>query len=576
MLTSFLLLLTPYHLLSYAWFKKPLFLLLGMLSAFGTLLLLSSNEAWLLWSWLPEARRVPLDHIAQTGVQITTLFLIGHFLDLPSRAPIFFLLLKYLAVLYVLELLFCLIFIYQGGGAFSDSQFGRSLLLLFGSAVLLFCLWTPEQRIKLLWLTIICIPIVIAHSLVVWNPAFGLSSEVVIGLAAGWSLLLSAYSHKKHFDQCHLHTQVLEQRIESQKEHLNDYREAVNERTNELQVTLKSLEGQHRELVKTQAQLIQSGKMAALDQLIAGVAHEINTPLGIIRSTIKDSSLCIDHLLSKLPVLVQELSTEAFSAFVQLCERTPENRGLNSALMDTRRQAVKIGLAAQGIENSDDFVSLLVELGFTGIRKADLSLLCHPRHRLIFETAHQLISLRNNDRIVSVASDRASKVVAALRAYSIYQTNRQLVDSDLRENLEMIMTLYHNQFKQGIEIIRNYQATPIIACYPDELGQVWSNLIYNAMQAMNGKGTLTLSLKQQEGYAVVSISDTGPGIPPEIRRQIFEPFFTTKPMSEGTGLGLHIVRQIVEHHHGELSVESEVGLGCTFTVKLPLRRLNVE
>jgi two-component system NtrC family sensor kinase len=143
-------------------------------------------------------------------------------------------------------------------------------------------------------------------------------------------------------------------------------------------------------------------------------------------------------------------------------------------------------------------------------------------------------------------------------------------ESDLAEGLETVLTIYQNQIKHGTELVRKIEPTPQVRCLPDEINQVWTNLIHNALQAMDHKGTLTIGLRREGEHALVSISDTGCGIPPELRERIFQPFFTTKAAGEGTGLGLDIVRKIVEKHAGKITVESEVGLGSTFTVHLPM------
>jgi signal transduction histidine kinase len=120
-----------------------------------------------------------------------------------------------------------------------------------------------------------------------------------------------------------------------------------------------------------------------------------------------------------------------------------------------------------------------------------------------------------------------------------------------------------------VEVIRNYQASPSILCYPDELHQVWTNLLHNALQAMNNRGTLTIDVTQHQPSVIVSFTDSGKGIPPDIQSKIFEPFFTTKPVGEGSGLGLYIVNKIINKHKGTLKVESIPGQ-TTFTVSLPI------
>jgi signal transduction histidine kinase len=130
------------------------------------------------------------------------------------------------------------------------------------------------------------------------------------------------------------------------------------------------------------------------------------------------------------------------------------------------------------------------------------------------------------------------------------------------------LAIYQNQLKRGVEQIKDYQPVPNIPCYPDELMQVWSNLISNAIQAVNYRGTLTIAVSQKDDCIVVEIGDTGSGIPIEIQEKIFEPFFTTKPLGEGSGLGLSIVRQIVERHRGKIDFCSQPG-HTEFSVWLP-------
>ncbi|MGC1246890.1 MAG: ATP-binding protein, partial [Spirulinaceae cyanobacterium] len=130
-------------------------------------------------------------------------------------------------------------------------------------------------------------------------------------------------------------------------------------------------------------------------------------------------------------------------------------------------------------------------------------------------------------------------------------------------------TLYHNQLKQGVKVQRNYTEIPSILCYPDELNQVWTNLIHNALQAMNNQGDLIIDVVEEKNQAKVSFTDTGKGIPEEIKSRIFKPFFTTKPPGEGSGLGLDIVSKIVDKHQGQITFESQPGC-TTFTVCLPV------
>jgi two-component system NtrC family sensor kinase len=132
------------------------------------------------------------------------------------------------------------------------------------------------------------------------------------------------------------------------------------------------------------------------------------------------------------------------------------------------------------------------------------------------------------------------------------------------------LTLYQNPLKHDIELVKCYEESlPQLACYPDDLNQVWTNLIHNALQAMHYHGTLTIRIYRRGNFLCVTIQDNGDGISVEDMHKIFDPFFTTKAVGEGSGLGLHIIKQIVEKHQGTIEVDSVPG--CTqFTVVLPL------
>ena len=138
----------------------------------------------------------------------------------------------------------------------------------------------------------------------------------------------------------------------------------------------------------------------------------------------------------------------------------------------------------------------------------------------------------------------------------------------------MVLTLYNNQIKRGITVVRDYKEIPLIRCYPDELGQVWTNLIDNALYAMNGSGELTISVYAKNGEIIVEFGDSGVGIQEQTMERIFEPFYTTKPSGEGSGMGLDIVKNIIERHHGRAEVESCPGK-TVFRVFLPIGVRNV-
>ncbi|NJR65377.1 MAG: hypothetical protein HC772_08785 [Leptolyngbyaceae cyanobacterium CRU_2_3] len=230
-------------------------------------------------------------------------------------------------------------------------------------------------------------------------------------------------------------------------------------------------------------------------------------------------------------------------------------------------------LTVHGIDNARVVADTLVDVGIYDQIDDFLPLLKDPHADFILQLAYNLARLQGNSQNIVTAVERAAKVVFALKNYARYDHSGQKMLAQLTDGLETILTLYYNQIKQGIEVIRHYDPVPPILCYPDELNQVWTNLIHNAIQAMNGRGRLEIAVRQStlpEGaFAIVSIADTGCGIPPDIMPRIFEPFFTTKPAGEGNGLGLDISREIIDRHGGHIDIESQPG-HTQFQVWLPM------
>jgi signal transduction histidine kinase len=169
-----------------------------------------------------------------------------------------------------------------------------------------------------------------------------------------------------------------------------------------------------------------------------------------------------------------------------------------------------------------------------------------------------------------MAVKKAAKIVVALKSFSRIESIEEKQLTSIAQSIEIVLTLYHNQLKMGTEIVKNFDRDIKVMAFSDELQQVWANLIHNSLQSMKFKGVLTLGIKQVGKEVEVSIQDSGSGIPEEIKPKIFEAFFTTKPAGEGTGLGLDIVKRIVEKHKGTISFESQEGVGTTFFVRIPL------
>ena len=327
------------------------------------------------------------------------------------------------------------------------------------------------------------------------------------------------------------------------------------------------------ELQHTQAQLIQQEQIASLGRLVANVAHEINTPIAVVKSSGQNIADALAYVLGHLPRLLlslDEASTQELFRLLALSEQAKE-------MLSTReerelRRTLTGQLEASGIADAGRLAAFLIRL-HAQAAVADLQpLLLHPQAQEMLASADSLVTMSRSIANINSAVDRVAKIVFALRNFSHRAVEDEWVETDLRESVETVLTMYQHRIKQGHDLVRRYEAAVSLLCLPDELIQVWTNLIHNALQAMPGLGQLTVGIRRQAGEVVVSITDTGCGIPAAIRPRIFEGFFTTKPFGEGSGLGLAIVQQIVDKHRGRIEVASEEGQGTCFSVILPLAR----
>lgn len=250
-----------------------------------------------------------------------------------------------------------------------------------------------------------------------------------------------------------------------------------------------------------EAQLVQSEKMAALGQLVAGVAHEINTPIGSIHSTADVSRSALDIIKSVL-------------------QATP---------MSDEPQEKKMQRALKILDESCSTYKL--------------------------------------------ASERIVEVVRSLKNFSrLDEAERK--EADLHEGIDTTLTLLRHELKHGIKVVKNYSDLPKVDCLPNQLNQVFMNILVNAVHAMEGKGTITITTENSGDAVTIKFADTGKGIPKQNLQRIFDPGFTSKGVGVGTGLGLSISYQIIEKHGGAIEVESEVGKGSTFTIRIPRRRIS--
>ncbi len=324
------------------------------------------------------------------------------------------------------------------------------------------------------------------------------------------------------------------------------------------------------ELTETQSYLVQNEKMAVLGQLTANIAHEVNNPLGAIQASVGNIRANYQNILDKSLALIPSLDYSELSEFNAIInESLATSKELSSKEQRKLRREYVSELDELGVEDSDDIAELLLDLkiyeGATNYPAVITGINAIP----ILETVYYFTQVVFNTKNIELAVKRATRTVFAMKKYS-HTTDKDVMEkTNMVENLNTVLTIYHNKLKQ-INLVKDFSKVPITYAYADELGQVWTNLIYNALQAIDTDGTITVKLFELDDSIHVSVTDNGHGIPLNIQKQIFKPFFTTKAKGEGSGLGLDIVRKIVEKHDGIIELDSEVGVGTTFSIILPI------
>jgi two-component system NtrC family sensor kinase len=350
----------------------------------------------------------------------------------------------------------------------------------------------------------------------------------------------------------------------------------VRARTAELEKANAEIERALRELGEAQGQLIHSEKMAGLGMLVAGIAHEVNSPAAAVQGLVDALGETVRRLgQSARELYGLGLPPESVRKFFALTdELVPEMMAapLTTAI-EARQQTRRLKVTLATSTGSAEAATLLAEIGLLGERIAP-ALQRMAGDRSIVPLARylrELAFLARTAGTIRTAIGSIRRIVGALKRYSRLD-EAPLERVDVHAGIEDTLVILSHQLKygeNGVNVKRSFGSLPPITAYVGELNQVWTNLIHNAIQAMDGRGEILIETNVRNDEVEVAIQDTGPGIPSDVASRIFEPFFTTKAKGEGTGLGLSICARIVEKHGGTIRVESQPGR-TRFEVRLPI------
>lgn len=333
----------------------------------------------------------------------------------------------------------------------------------------------------------------------------------------------------------------------------------------------KEIERQKDAIEKGTATLIKSARMVSLGQVAANMAHEVNTPLGAIKSSAEQTFHLMNDFIDKLTLLAENDSTviNAFNILLKKHSKVIEYR--TTAEDRIIRNSIQLELSKKGMVNSRFMADLLLMGGITEITSELEVLISQSNNENLIITLTNFLRRRVHVSTILLAVDKAARVVNAFKSYSKTSEENIVTEVNLNENIDTVLVIYQNLLKKGIEVTKEYMHTKIVKGYANKLTQVWTNIIHNAIQAIDEKGHLTINSSDYEEGVLIKIQDDGGGIKEIIKDKVFDAFFTTKEGAEGTGLGLDIAKEIINEHNGKIWLESTEKVGTTFFIYLPVK-----
>ena len=319
----------------------------------------------------------------------------------------------------------------------------------------------------------------------------------------------------------------------------------------------------------------QNEKMMALGKLSAGLAHELNNPAAAI---VRSSDILRQHLHHTpdnfKKVILIRLEPEQVDSVNDILFSKINNPPPSISMMDRNNREDEIAewLEDRGWDDGYEAAENFVEFGMTLDDLEEMEEIIEGKHtEPVFNWLNNVLTTERLVKEIEEASQRISTLIQSVKTYTHMDRSTEKAHANIHEGLNSTLTmLNHKLKKKNIQVNKEYnEDLPEIPIYVSEINQVWTNLIDNAIDAMEDKGTLTIRTQANSQQLRIDIIDNGSGIPPDIQSSIFDPFFTTKAVGQGSGLGLDIVQKIVEQHNGTIKVESEPG-NTQFTICFPI------